>query len=559
MRNYRVIDSKLVCTLWVVALICVAPYVNAANAWQDVAPGIWRSQVGQKQPLDLLSAGEVTPKLQRLGKLQSTAFPLAKKRIHMELRNGRTYLRFPLARGEQLYGLGLHFQTINQRGWIRDLKVNHYPKKDTGRTHAPVPFYVSSEGYGVFINSAEPLTVYAGSSVRADADDPPLLMNRNEDDDWRSRPYSDSMEILVPADGAEVYVIGGPTPLQAVERFNLLNGGGPLPPRWGLGFVHRTPTRFSGEQIKALADEFAAQGFPLDVLGVEPGWHSSSYPNTFKWDDRRFPSPAQFVADMKSKGVELNLWFNPYLSPESPLYKKMKPLSGSHTVWNGIVPDYYLQESRDLFTRYLEKITLDIGISGFKIDEVDGYDSYLWPDTAKFPSGVTAEQQRQTYGVLMQGMADKLYRKAGRRTWGLVRASNAGAIDKPFVLYNDYYDHRGFVTALVNSGFIGVLWTPEIRKAESAEEWLKRTHSAIFSPMMMLNAWADKTMPWSFDSVTKEVKAAIDLRMELIPYIYNSFAQFHFSGTPPVRADEPLVAAPGRSAAVLAAGYCRRR
>ena len=31
-----------------------------------------------------------------------------------------------------------------------------------------------------------------------------------------------------------------------------------------------------------------------------------------------------------------------------------------------------------------------IGVSGYKIDEVDGFDVWLWPDHASFPSGTPA-------------------------------------------------------------------------------------------------------------------------------------------------------------------------
>ena len=54
----------------------------------------------------------------------------------------------------------------------------------------------------------------------------------------------------------------------------------------------------------------------------------------------------------------------------------------------------------------------DIGISGYKIDEVDGYDFWLWPDHATVPSGTSAEQMRQTYGMLMQQMLTKELYKA---------------------------------------------------------------------------------------------------------------------------------------------------
>src|SRR5688500_14501851 len=170
------------------------------------------------------------------------------------------------------------------------------------------------------------------------------------------------------------------------------------------------------------------------------------------------------------------------------------------------------------------------------MDENDGYDKWLWPDVATFPSGTTAEQMRQIYGLAMQKMTDEWYREQNRRTYGLVRASNAGASNFPYVIYNDYYSHPDFITALVNSSFIGVLWTPEVRASKSAEEWVRRMQSVCFSPMAMLNAWADGTKPWSFPEVADPVRDVMRLRIRLLPYLYAAFARYHFDGVPPVRA-----------------------
>jgi alpha-D-xyloside xylohydrolase len=117
------------------------------------------------------------------------------------------------------------------------LHVDHYSGKDNGRTHAPTPFYISSNGYGVFINSARYLKIYAGTAARKNSKNAPEEKDRNTDKSWTSRPYSDAVEILIPANGVEVYVFAGPTSLDVVRRFNLFNGGGVLPPRWGLGFT----------------------------------------------------------------------------------------------------------------------------------------------------------------------------------------------------------------------------------------------------------------------------------------------------------------------------------
>ena len=261
-----------------------------------------------------------------------------------------------------------------------------------------------------------------------------------------------------------------------------------------------------------------------------------AYPCTFEWDKTRFPDPKKFNDELLAEGIRTNLWLNPYVSPIGSLYPKLKGLSASHTVWNGIVPDLMLPETRDIFKKHFVENHLDIGVSGYKIDEVDGFDFWVWPDVATFPSGYSGEQMRQVYGLLVQDMTAKWFKERNQRTYGLVRASNAGASSLPYVIYNDYYSHKDFITALVNSSFIGVLWTPEVRASKTAEEWLRRMQSVCFSPMAMLNAWADGTKPWSFPEVEEAVRDVANLRMQLLPYIYSTFSQYHFEGLPPFRA-----------------------
>lgn len=128
------------------------------------------------------------------------------------------------------------------------------------------------------------------------------------------------------------------------------------------------------------------------------------------------------------------------------------------------------------------------------------------------------------------------YKEINKRTYGLVRASNAGGSHLPYVIYNDYYNHKDFITALVNSSFVGVLWTPEVRASKTAEEWIRRMQSACFSPMAMINAWADGTKPWTFPEVADAVKDVANLRMQLLPYLYTTFAAYQREGKPPFRA-----------------------
>lgn len=222
-------------------------------------------------------------------------FPISKQEIVGEVREGKTFLRFPLDNQEQLYGFGLNFQSVHQRGKIFDLHVDHYNGVDNGRTHAPTPFYVSSNGYGVFISSARYLKIYAGTASRKNSPNAPEEKDRNTDTSWTSRPYSDAVEVLIPASGVEIFVFAGPTSIDAVRRFNLFNGGGPIPPRWGLGFTQRLKSQYSAKEVEAEVNEFQEKGFPLDFVGLEPGWQSRSYSGTFEWDKSRYPQAEDFV------------------------------------------------------------------------------------------------------------------------------------------------------------------------------------------------------------------------------------------------------------------------
>ncbi len=518
-------------------LVCLISIANAQEiTWEKVAPGIWKGSVGIAEAYNLLSASGATPKLDAIKSMSDSDFPFEQKYIKARLEDGKTYLSFPLIKKEQIYGFGLNFQTVYQRGKVLQLHVDHYIGRDNGRNHAPTPFYVSSSGYGVFINSARYLTVYAGTAVNKDSPNFPEVKDRNTDKTWSSRPYSDAVEILVPAGGVEFYVFAGPKPVDAVSRYNLFCGGGVLPPRWGLGFTQRVKTLYTDKEVENEVAEFKDKGFPLDYIGLEPGWQSKAYPCSFEWDKTRFPNPQTFTDNMKKQGIRLNLWTNPYVSPHASMYNAIKPFTGSHTVWTGIIPDFTLPQARDIFFNQLNKSQVEIGVSGYKFDEVDGYDYYLWPDVATFPSKKSAEQMRQTYGLLVQKYSAEMFYKRNQRTYGLVRASNGGGVSFPYVLYNDYYNHEDFITALINSSFSGLLWTPEVRASKTGEEWLRRFQSVVFSPMAMINAWSSGTKPWTYPEVEQDVKEMALLRMRLMPYFYSEFAKYHFKGIPPFRA-----------------------
>ncbi len=502
--------------------------------WNKVSPGVWDAVIGQPKHRLTEIAG-IKPKYEQLKKLSDTAFPFSCD-VKIYKTCSKIVLCFPLGEEEILYGGGLRFENPIINSSVLRLKTDHYSGRDDGRTHAPVPFYLSTAGYGVFIDTACCIDLYMGCANRADSIKGYRNLDRNTDPKWTAQPVGEYTEAAIKnTDNVHIVVFSGRTLLETVQKFNLYCGGGFIPPKWGLGIWKRVPLLYSAKQVLDNIDEYFNKSFPLDVVGLEPGWQSCSYPCSYQWDKTRFSNPYEFVQTALGKGIRLNLWENAYVSPESEIFEALLPLSGSHLVWGGIVPDYTKKEAIKVLLEQHRREHADIGISGYKLDECDGFDSWLWPDHAEFPSGITAEQMRNCYGLLLQKITFDLFRSLNKRTYGLTRATNAGGNSFPYALYNDCYDFSEFLTALCSSGLSGVMWVPEVRGSKTGNEWLRRCQLVCFSPMAMINSWASDTEPWTFDDVTDLVREVFILRKKMLPYLYSAYARYAFEGLPPFR------------------------
>ena len=54
-------------------------------------------------------------------------------------------------KGEGFYGFGERYNHINQRGNLVDVYVYNQYKDQGIRTYMPMPYFLSSEGYGIFL------------------------------------------------------------------------------------------------------------------------------------------------------------------------------------------------------------------------------------------------------------------------------------------------------------------------------------------------------------------------------------------------------------------------
>ncbi len=263
------------------------------------------------------------------------------------------------------------------------------------------------------------------------------------------------------------------------------------------------------------------------------------------------------MQELQQSGFKPNLWEHAYIHPSSPLFAPLKSRAGDFLVWGGLVVDFADAKASQIFADYHERELVRQGILGFKGDECDKQPPtdatpFNFPYCSIFPSGIDGDQMTQLYGYLYQKALFQPFKARNLRTWSDVRATTALAAPLPFNLYSDAYTFDQYLRQLVNASFAGLLWSPEVREAGSLDELLNRLAMSAFAPQMCLDLWfmphpvweqydharnkANQLLPEAEQkAVAERLRAVVNQRYSLLPYLYSGFQRYHNEGLPPVR------------------------
>ncbi|MFV0341404.1 MAG: TIM-barrel domain-containing protein [Anaerocolumna sp.] len=529
---------------------------------ENIENGVWKLTLGEPETMTPNKLRNFDINSEALYNLKSVVLkPAVISNLQWNHSNRGLTITLPMDSSEDIYGFGLQLKSMNHAGRRRFIKVNSDPPADTGESHAPVPFYVSTAGYGLFVDSYRYITFHMGTvtqkGVSAEKKEENVMHKEfSESALYALKKAKEERKVIIEIPGVRgitLYFFAGDIK-EVVMRYNLFSGGGCTPPMWGLGMWYRTYGGSSQDTVRDLVKQIKEDRMPLDVLGLEPGWHSHSYSCSFKWS-YLFKEPQKMIEELIEQGIKINLWEHLYVYPTAPFYDDIKEYSGDYEVWNGLVPDFATEKARDIFSEYHKKTFIDKGIMGFKLDECDNSDynpsNWSFPDSTKFPSGMDGEQMHMAIGMLYQNLLFDAYRERGIRTYSQVRSAGALAAPLPFVLYSDLYNHKQFIRGMVTSGFSGLLWAPEVRDCKDGNDLLRRVQTIVFSAHALFNSWRIPNPPWKQVDISKnlegvwmeeaayytdECRQLMELRMELLPYLYSAFVAYEKEGIPPVRA-----------------------
>ncbi len=422
--------------------------------------------------------------------------------------------RLSLGVGEVIYGLGERFGPVVRNGQRVDI-WNADGGTASEQAYKNVPFYVSNRGYGVLVNDPGPVSFEVGSEA------------------------VESVQLSVPGESLEYFVIAGPTPADVIDRYTRLTGRPTTVPAWSYGLWLSTSftTDYDEDTVTSFVSGMADRGIPLSVFHFDCFWMRGFQWTDFIWDPEVFPDPEGMLARLRERGLHICVWINPYIAQESTLFDEAKAAGYllrrvDGAVWQsdgwqagmGVV-DFTNPAPRG-GTRTSCGLLLAQGVDSFKTD----FGERIPTDVTYFDGSDPVRMHNLYAQRYNQAVVDVLteVRGAGEAVV-FARAATAGGQSLPVhwggdstSTYESMAETLRGGLSLAWSGF--AFWSHDIGGFEGMPDagvfkrWLQ---FGLLSSHSRLHASGTYRVPWAFDEESVVVaRRFTELKLRLMPYLY---------------------------------------
>ncbi|RVX47309.1 alpha-D-xyloside xylohydrolase [Nonomuraea polychroma] len=436
---------------------------------------------------------------------------------------------FAAAPDEAFAGFGESFTRLDKRGQ-RPLMWNFDAfGAESQRAYKNIPLYVSSRGYGVLVDSGAPTEFDVCQSTHS------------------------VVQILVPDDVMDYYVIAGPTPSDVLDRYDRLTCRPSLPPKWAFGtWISSGFCVDSQERVLARARTIRERGIPCDVLHLDTYWQTDGHWSDLQWDPANFPQPEQMLGELHDMGFKICLWMNPYISHLSPAFEEaasagffLKTEDGEAYVadcWHGSFPacgivDFTNPAAADWFKGLLRNL-LRQGVDAFKTDFAEGV-----PADAIAYNGMSGTDLHNVYTLLFNDAVAEVTREVNGHELVWARSSYLGGQRHSAQWNGDTYTSYAAMGSTIRGGLAHGLsgvpfWSHDaggFTGRPSDDLYVRWTQFGALSPLVRLHGTTTRE-PWEFPAVEAQAVEALKLRYRLMPYIYSAAVEAARTGAPMMRA-----------------------
>lgn len=452
---------------------------------------------------------------------------------------------------ESYYGLGDKATHLNLKGKrVENWATDQYAfSKDQEPLYKVVPFYIGlhhNKSYGVFFDNTF-RSFFDFSHER-----------RNVTSFW--------------ADGGEMnyYFIYGPEMKDVVKTYTHLTGKPELPPLWTLGYHQCKWSYYPESKVKEITSNFRKHRIPCDAIYLDIDYMEGF--RCFTWSKDYFPEPKRMVEELAKDGFKTVVIIDPGIKIDNDYWVYKEALENEYfckradgpymkgKVWPGDCnfPDYTNPKVREWWAGLFKELISEIGVKGVWNDMNEP--AVMEVPTKTFPLDVRHDydghpcSHRKAHNVYGTQMARATYEGVKKyaypkRPFIITRSAYSGAQRFTSSWTGDNvatWEHLWISNiqmqrmSLSGMGFTGcdIGGFAEQPTPELYARWIQL---GVFHPFCRTHSSGEhgEQEPWSFgEDVLDVARKFIELRYQLLPYLYTMFWRYCNYGEPLLK---PLV------------------
>ncbi len=445
-----------------------------------------------------------------------------------------TYIReqFDTSVGEYFYGFGEKFTTFAKNG--QNVEIwNADGGTCSDQSYKSIPFYVSSRGYGVFVNTPDNVSYEVCSDTVS------------------------KVSMTVAGENMEYFIFGGENITDVLKGYTDLTGKPALPPAFsfGLWLTSSFTTSYDEETVNSFIDGMAEREIPLQVFHFDCFWMKGFEWCNFEWDKEQFPDPEGMLKRLhEQKGLKTCVWINPYVGQRSRLFDEgmkngyfIKKTDGSLFQCDEWQPgmaivDFTNPDACKWYASYLRKLC-EMGVDTFKTDfgeRIPTKDIVYFDgsDPIKMHNYYTHLYNQCVFNVLKEYYGEN-------KACLFARSATAGGQQFPVHWGGDCSGNynsmaeviRGCISLCI-SGFGFTSHDMAGFEATATPDIYKRWAAfGMFSSHSRLHGNQSYRVPWLFDEESCDVlRFFTNVKGKLMPYIWAQAIKTHTVGVPVMRA-----------------------
>lgn len=440
------------------------------------------------------------------------------------VRRGADYSRsmgavFSMSPEEKIFGCGESFTQFNKRGQKVILWTDDANGVQNETMYKPIPFYMSSRGYGVFMHHSTPITVDFGKYFNA------------------------ANAMMIGDDEADLFFFIG-EPKDILDEYTDVTGKAAMPPLWSFGFWMSRITYFSEQEGRDIAKNLRKHKIPSDVIHFDTGWFDIDWRCDYNFSKNRFDNPVDMIADMKEDGFNVCLWQLPYFTPKNTFFKEIVDKELAVKDKKGNIPyedatlDFTNPETIDWYQGKIASL-LEQGVGVIKVDFGEAA-----PASGIYSNGRTGFYEHNLYPLRYNKTVADITKKITGQNIIWARSTWAGSQRYPLHWGGDAATTNTAMAATLRGGLsLGLsgfsFWSHDVGgfTTKAPEDVYRR-----WTPFGMLTSHVRShgeppTEPWEYSKdFLNGFRAADNMRYQLMPYIYAEAKHASERGLPMLRA-----------------------